>query len=219
MYRRTFLATFSLLAAQLTGAADNADNEAAWRLLKEGGHIILMRHALTDEGISDPPTFRLGDCSTQRNLSATGRDDAREIGAAFRSQQIALGPVLSSRWCRCVDTARLAFGRVEPAPMLDSMFEEAAAARTRKLRKIMSYVNAYQQPGNLVLVTHDVNIRALTGESVAAGAMLIVLPRKSGLEIVARLSAHGRLGHGQGSAGALYRSSTIVTPDQSRGAQ
>lgn len=217
MYRRTFLATFSLLAAQPTWAADNASNEAAWRLLAAGGHIILMRHALTDEGISDPPNFLLGDCSTQRNLSATGRDDAREISAAFRSHQIPLGPVLSSRWCRCVDTARLAFGRVEPAPMLDSMFEEAPAARPHKIRKVMSYVNAYKQPGNLVLVTHDVNIRALTGESVAAGAMLIVLPRESGLEIVARLTAHGRLSQGQGSAGALYRSSTIVPPDQSRG--
>jgi phosphohistidine phosphatase SixA len=189
LYRRTFLATLSLLAAQVAWAADNASDEA-WRRLKEGGHIILMRHALTDEGISDPPNFRLGDCSTQRNLSATGRDDARAIGAAFRSHEIPLGPVLSSGWCRCTDTAKLAFGRAEPAPMLNSVFEEAAPARTRKNRQVMAYVNAYKQPGNLVLVTHDANIRAMTGESVAAGAMLIVLPGKSGFEIVARLNAH-----------------------------
>ena len=191
MFRRTFLATFSLLAAQLACAADRPGDEAAWRLLKEGGQIVLMRHALTDEGISDPPNFLLGDCSTQRNLSATGRDDAREIGARFRSHEIALGPVLASRWCRCVDSARLAFGRVEPAPMLDSMFEEAAPARERKIRKVMAYLNAYKQPGNLMLVTHDANIRAMTGESVAAGAMLIVAPRQSRLEVVARLTAHG----------------------------
>lgn len=181
----------SLLAAQSAWPADAAANEAAWRRLKEGGNIILMRHALTDEGISDPANFVLGDCSTQRNLSGTGRDDARAIGAAFRSRGIPLGPVLSSRWCRCVDTATLAFGRVEPAPMLDSMFEEAGPARARKIRQVMDYVSAYKQPGNLMLVTHDANIRAMTGESVAAGAMLIVSPGKSGLEIVARLSAHG----------------------------
>jgi broad specificity phosphatase PhoE len=191
MYRRTFLATFTLLAATMAWSADTAGDEATWRSLKEGGHIILMRHALTDEGISDPPDFHLGDCSTQRNLSATGRDDAREIGAAFRSHEIPLGPVLSSGWCRSMDTARLAFGRAELAPMLNSMFEEAAAARTRKISQVMAYVTAYKQPGNLVLVTHDANIRAMTGESVAAGAMLIVLPGKSGLEVVARLTAHG----------------------------
>lgn len=191
MYRRTFLFTLSLLAVQMAWAADPAGDEPTWRRLKEGGNIVLMRHALTKEGISDPPNFLLGDCSTQRNLSGTGRDDAREIGAAFRSREIPLGPVLSSRWCRCVDTARLAFGRVEPSPMLDSMFEEGAAARAPKIRQVMAYVAAYKQRGNLVLVTHDANIRAMTGESVAAGAMLIVVPGKSGLEIVARLTAHG----------------------------
>lgn len=189
MYRRVFLAALSLLAAPLVWAADNTGDEA-WQRLKAGGQVILMRHALTDEGISDPPNFLLGDCSTQRNLSATGRDDARAAGAAFRSHEIPIGPVLSSRWCRCLDTARLAFGRVEPAPMLDSMFEEPAAARERKIRQVLAYVAAYKQPGNLVLVTHDGNIRAMTGESVAAGAMLIVTPGKSRLDIVARLNAH-----------------------------
>lgn len=191
MYRRAFLISLSLLAAQPAWTAEDAGDEVTWRRLKEGGNIILMRHALTDEGISDPPNFALGDCSTQRNLSGTGRDDARAVGAAFRSREIPLGPVLSSRWCRCVDTAKLAFGRAEPAPMLDSMFEEAAPARARKIAQVMSYITAYKQPGNLVLVTHDGNIRAMTGESVAAGAMLIVTPGKSGLEIVARLKALG----------------------------
>jgi broad specificity phosphatase PhoE len=192
MFRRIFLATFSLLVASVSWSAEDTGDEAAWRRLKDGGHVILMRHAITDEGISDPPGFRLGDCSTQRNLSETGRQDARQIAKAFHRRDIPLGPVLSSRWCRCIDTAQLTFGRVAPAPMLDSMFADAGGMRALKVRQVAAYVAAYKQPGNLVLVTHDVNIRALTGESVAAGAMLIALPGKSGLEVVAKLTAHGR---------------------------
>jgi broad specificity phosphatase PhoE len=192
MFRRTFLAMFSLLAAPVPRAADKDQDEAIWRRLKQGGHIILLRHALTDEGIGDPPGFRLGACSTQRNLSATGREDARQVGAAFRNRDIPLGPILSSRWCRCIDTAQLAYGRVEPAPMLDSMFGEPGAVRAPKIRQVMAYIAAYKQPGNLVLVTHDANIRAMTGEAVAAGAMLVTVPGQSRLEVVARLAAHGR---------------------------
>jgi hypothetical protein len=96
----------------------NAD-ELLWAALKEGGHVILIRHATTDPGTGDPPGFKLGDCSTQRNLSEAGRIEARRIGDAFAQRSIPVGEVRSSRWCRCLETARIAFGSVQPWAMLD----------------------------------------------------------------------------------------------------
>jgi len=168
MDRRHFLAALATCAAPVAGAAPSP-----WPLLQRGGYVILMRHAATVPGIGDPPGFKLGVCATQRNLSQAGRADATRIGAAFRKHGVPLGPVLSSRWCRCVDTARLAFGRVEPSEMVDSMFQDAEAARERKLAQLRTYLADYTDPGNLVLVTHDVNIRALVGKYVEQGDIVI----------------------------------------------
>jgi phosphohistidine phosphatase SixA len=168
MDRRHFLAALAACAAPVAGAAPSP-----WPLLQRGGYVILMRHAATVPGIGDPPGFKLGVCSTQRNLSQAGRADATRIGAAFRKHAVPVGPVLSSRWCRCVDTARLAFGRVEPSEMVDSMFQDEDAARERKLAQLRTYLAEYKDPGNLVLVTHDVNIRALVGKYVEQGDIVI----------------------------------------------
>lgn len=172
MRRRAFLATVPLLAAAPLVAADSGSGPL-WRRLREGRLVVLMRHAATVPGIGDPPGFELATCATQRNLSDAGRASARQIGEAFRRHGIPVEKVLSSRWCRCLDTARLAFGRVEPAPMIDSMFRDDAAAGQRKLRALRDYLRTFKGEGNLVLVTHDVNIRALANEGVAQGDMVI----------------------------------------------
>ena len=185
MLRRRFLAISALLASGRLAAADRD----LWQRLHEGGYVLLIRHAATHPGIGDPPGFRLAVCSTQRNLSEQGRRDARAIGAAFRSRGIPLGPVLSSRWCRCLDTARLAFGRVEEAPMLDSMFRDTEAAGRTKVREVLAKVAGYQDKPNLVLVTHDVNIRALVSEYVAQGEIVVARPGPDRLEVVGRLGA------------------------------
>jgi len=168
MYRRHFLAALAACAVPAARAA-----QPPWLLLRRGGHVILMRHAATVPGIGDPPGFKLAACATQRKLSQAGRDDAARIGAALRRQAVPIGPVLSSRWCRCLDTARLAFGRVEPSTMIDSMFQDDEAARQRKLVQLRTYLARYEDPGNLVLVTHDVNIRALLGKYVGQGEFVI----------------------------------------------
>jgi broad specificity phosphatase PhoE len=176
----------ALLASAHLEAADSD----LWQRLHEGGYVLLIRHAATDPGIGDPPGFRLAVCSTQRNLSEQGKRDARAIGAAFRKRGIPLGPVWSSRWCRCLDTARLAFGRVEEAPMLDSLFRDSEAAGRAKVREVLARVGSYRDQSNLVLVTHDVNIRALVGESVAQGDIVVARPGHERLEVVGRLRAH-----------------------------
>ncbi|RZA33955.1 MAG: histidine phosphatase family protein [Lysobacteraceae bacterium] len=185
MLRRRLLAVLTLLASAPLAAAE-AD---LWQRLQGGGHVLLIRHAATDPGIGDPPGFRLAVCSTQRNLSAQGKRDAQALGAAFRKRGIPLGPVLSSRWCRCLDTARLAFGRVEQAPMLDSMFRDSEAAGRAKVNEVLARVGAYGDKPNLVLVTHDVNIRALVNEFVSPGEIVVARPGTGKLEVVGRLRA------------------------------
>ena len=91
------LLTLFLFAA----VAAHADQSAAWAALREGGHIILMRHA-TAPGVENRPSFRLGDCATQRLLSEAGRRQAKAIGTALRERGVKAGQVLTSAWCRCV---------------------------------------------------------------------------------------------------------------------
>lgn len=183
MARRRCMLVLASLAALLQipeVSADRSTDEALWSALKSGGFVILLRHAVTEPGIGDPPGFRLGDCSTQRNLSAQGRKDAQRIGAAFRERGIPVQEVQSSRWCRCMDTARLAFGRASPAPHLDSMFNDAENMRTAKARATFQSIAAkLTSTSNLVLVTHAQNIAALAGISPASGEMLVVKPAGS----------------------------------------
>ncbi len=190
MFRRMFLCLLTLLplacAAQTAATAD----EALWQRLRAGGVIVLMRHAATTPGIGDPPGFELGKCATQRNLSAAGRDDARAIGAAFRHHNIVPGAVWSSRWCRCLETARLAFDGAKPEPTLDSMFRLDEATGAARLQDLRNRLEARRGMGPLVLVTHDVNIRALTGEYLEQGEMLLTELRDGRLAVIGRLNAH-----------------------------
>ena len=179
MLRRSFMGMLALLGASPSGAGDT-DSEGLWRRLRQGGHVVLIRHAATVPGVGDPENFKLGVCATQRNLSDGGREDARRIGAAFRKRAVPVSQVLSSRWCRCVDTARLAFGRVRPETMVDSMFNDDDAARQGKVRALRAYLSTHNEPGNLVLVTHDINIRVLVGESLAQGEMVVALAQPDG---------------------------------------
>lgn len=148
-----------------------------------------MRHAATTPGIGDPPGFELGKCATQRNLSDAGRRDARAIGTAFRSRGVHPGAVWASRWCRCLDTARLAFDQAQPEPTLDSMFNDDDTVSKAKLRELRTKLAARRETSLLVLVTHDVNIRALTGQSLAPGEMVVSVLRDGRLAVLGRLDA------------------------------
>ena len=164
-----------LLLCTICIQASAAGNDSFWSLLRQGGHIVLMRHAQTVPGVGDPSGFVIGDCRTQRNLSDEGRADAARIGADFRKRGIPVAEVLSSRWCRCVDTAKIAFGKVRTATMLDSMFNDRERSDEEKLRELHAFLaRRPATAGNLVLVTHAQNISALTGASAASGEMVVV---------------------------------------------
>jgi len=172
----------------LSAVGPVAAEETLWDLLRGGGQVVLIRHASTVAGLGDPPGFRVEDCATQRNLSETGRAEARRIGVVFRRRGIPVDRVMSSRWCRCLETARLAFGRVEPWPPLDSFFEDRSREpeQTRAVRALMAEPRA---GGTLVLITHQVNITALTGIVPAMGEMIVLSPQPGGNVRIA-----GRLG-------------------------
>jgi broad specificity phosphatase PhoE len=172
MHRRPFLRWLAIAAAPILPARAAVD-PALLALLRRGGHVVLMRHAATVPGVGDPAGFVLDQCGTQRNLSAAGRQDATRIGAAFMRLGISVDQVRSSRWCRCLDTATLAFGRVTPEPLLDSLFQEDAGATASKLRAVHAWLATLRLKGNIVLVTHDVNIRALVGNYVEQGDMVV----------------------------------------------
>jgi broad specificity phosphatase PhoE len=186
MRMRLLLLLPALIGLHATAAT--SDEDALWQKLQGGGVTVLMRHAATNPGIGDPPGFELSQCATQRNLSDAGRRDARRIGAAFRLRGVLPGAVWSSRWCRCLDTARLAFGRAAPEPGLDSMFNDDAAVAASKLRSLHARLAARRETTPLVLVTHDVNIRALTGQSLAPGEMVLTQLRDGKLELIGRLA-------------------------------
>ncbi|MCX7892222.1 MAG: histidine phosphatase family protein [Burkholderiales bacterium] len=173
--------------AGLAAATARAD-EAMWDRMRSGGYVVAIRHAATVPGVGDPPGFRLGDCATQRNLSEAGRDEARRLGEAFRARGIPVGEVLSSEWCRCRDTAALAFGRYATWPALNSFFGNRAT-EAEQTRAVRERVLRWGGPGNLVLVTHQVNITALAGVFPAQGELVVLRPAGGALEVIGRIAA------------------------------
>ena len=172
--RRAFL-----LGAAAVGAAPWARaDEDPWRRLRGGGLVILMRHASAGPGPVEPAGFRLGDCATQLNLSQAGRDEARRIGARMAAQKVPIARVYTSPWCRCRDTAILAFGKAEDWEPLSSFIDHPrlGAGFTESVRKRIGGYGRRDPGGNVVMVTHDVNIAALTGHSIAPAEMVLVKP-------------------------------------------
>lgn len=161
--------------------------EAGWALLREGGHVVLMRHAYA-LGTADPPGFDIAKCSTQRNLSDRGRQQARRIGSLFAARAAPVERVLSSRLCRALETGRIAFGdRVpEPFPALDPPPADAEQA-AEAVAEAMAAIRSHSGSGNLVMIADIETIRALTGAQAREGESLIVTPTEAGLHVLARI--------------------------------
>ena len=159
----------------VSNAAVAAGDPAA--ILRAGGDglVVVMRHALAP-GTYDPPGFRADDCSTQRNLSDAGRAQARRIGAWYRKRGLVPASVRSSSRCRCLDTARLAFGNAQHWAPLDSFIDDRSRepAQTAVLRAELARLADERAPGFQVWVTHQVNIVALAGNDARSGEALLL---------------------------------------------
>jgi len=166
-------AAAAALALLVVVAPALADETAAWAALRAGGVVALMRHG-DAPGAGDPPGWRLDDCATQRNLSERGREQARAAGARLRAARIAIDRVVSSPWCRCVDTAELAaLGPVDVEPAFANAYVLADDSETLRARGL-AIARAWRGKGVLLVVTHGENIRALTGENVAPAEIVVV---------------------------------------------
>lgn len=172
-------------------SAWSGDDHLVQRMLT-GGEVLLIRHAAAP-GMGDPAGFRLGDCATQRNLSDSGREQARAIGDWLRDQGIERARVYSSQWCRCLETAELLdLGPVVELPGLNSFYDRPQD-RNPNLAAIRDFLMARPPRGGLlILVTHQVTISALTGEFTASGhGVLATLGQDGALRTV------GRIGFGE----------------------
>lgn len=157
--------------------------EPVWEALRQPGAVVIVRHSYVP-GAFDPPDARLEDCSTQRNLDAAGRAQARRIGEAFRAHAIAAGTVLSSPRCRCLDTARLAFGTAESWWPLQGALQDASL-RQRLVGEIQARIAAHREGPPLVLVTHGSVVTDLTGLDVRMGAFVVLRLATDGRHVVA----------------------------------
>ncbi|MBE9097636.1 histidine phosphatase family protein [Tychonema sp. LEGE 07203] len=179
-----------MTATASSDAATNAQTRAGWQLLQRGetGLVVAMRHAIAP-GTGDPANFKLGDCSTQRNLSAQGQTQAKQIGAEFRNRNIKVSRILSSQWCRCLETAKLLnLGKVEPLPALNSFFSNSSkkSGQTATIRKLI--LNNRNTKGAIILVTHQVNITAITDIIPQSGEAVILKSDGQGkIKIVGRI--------------------------------
>jgi len=186
---RHLTATAALIAAVLTACILPARaDENLWTALRKGTHVAMMRHALAP-GTGDPANFTLQDCSTQRNLDDTGRRQAAAIGTRFRSNGIAKPRIYSSQWCRCLETAELLnLGDVTLLPALNSFFRdrEKGPSQTAEIKKFLSQKD---DGASIVLVTHQVNITALTNVFPASGEIVVVRIAPDGtVEVAGRIA-------------------------------
>lgn len=184
-------AAVALALAVFALSATARASEPLWALLKSGGQAVFIRHAITTPGVGDPAGMRLDDCASQRNLTDVGRAHARRVGDAFRARGIVVDRLLTSPWCRCIETARLAW---EPARLsaevwtpLGNLFGRSER-QAEQVREMRARASAWRGAGNLVLVSHGSTIVALTGVSPDPAEMVIVTPQGDG-----RFAVAGRL--------------------------
>lgn len=150
--------------------------------LQDGKHVLFMRHA-DAPGFGDPPGYKLDQCSTQRNLGDAGRKQSVAIGNWLRTQGVTVARVMSSAWCRCIDTAKLLnLGAVSVESSIGSFFDDMSLAKsqTQEMQKMIAAQLNKHQSTPLILVTHHVNIEAYTGKVVNVGDMVLVKVKPDG---------------------------------------
>ena len=167
------------LSAFFVSAIVLADAPELIRTLQSGGHIALMRHSIAP-GSGDPSNLRIGDCSTQRNLSDDGRAQASGIGQILRESGLMEARLVSSQWCRCLETGRLlSLGEVEELSFLNSLI--AYRGQNAEITaSLSSWIKDQDLSTPTLLITHSVNIGALIGSYPQEGEIVFVERSDSG---------------------------------------
>jgi phosphohistidine phosphatase SixA len=164
-----------------------ADNENVWAALKQGGKVILLRHTHVDiqEGIGRLAT---GNCAAEVNLSAIGVEQAERIGETFRAHGIAIGEVLVSPYCRCMDTGRLAFGHATVAQYLIPPGVVSDSQAKLNNESVLQEITKYHGPANLVMITHDLNISNIVLEpTIKMGEFFALQPNGTDFDVIGNI--------------------------------
>ena len=141
--------------------------------LKSGGNLIFIRHAYAPGG-GDPEYFNINDCLTQRNLNNDGREQAKNIGIFFKENKIPIDKIISSEWCRCKETAKIAFGTFETKNFLNSFFSEKFSKnKINQIKDLKKYIENWDSKKNLVFVTHYVVISEVMNYNPSSGEIVI----------------------------------------------
>ena len=141
--------------------------------LKQGGKLIFIRHAYAPGG-GDPINFDINNCSTQRNLSDSGRNQASEIGSFFKNNNILVDKVYSSEWCRCKETALIAFKEFETKNFLNSFFSSKFTKnKESQIEKLKEFINNWDSKNNVIFVTHYVVISEILNYAPSSGEIVI----------------------------------------------
>ena len=141
--------------------------------LRQGGKLIFIRHAYAPGG-GDPINFDINNCNTQRNLSDSGRNQANEIGFFFKNNNILIDKVYSSEWCRCKETAKIAFNKFETKNFLNSFFSSKFAHnKDTQMKKLKNFINNWDGKNNIIFVTHYVVISEILNYAPSSGEIII----------------------------------------------
>ena len=168
-----FLKFFIIIFISLTTSIKADLNKNLVKQLEDGGKLIFIRHAYAP-GNGDPNNFNLNDCSTQRNLSKEGRKQAQLIGVFFKENKIQIDKVLSSEWCRCKETAEIAFEDFSTISFLNSFYSSKFAKnKTRQVEEFNKYIKKFKSKKNLILVTHYVFISEILNYSPSSGEIVV----------------------------------------------
>ena len=168
-----FFRIFIIISISLTTSIKADLNKKLIEKLDEGGKIIFIRHAYAP-GSGDPDNFNLNDCSTQRNLSEEGREQAKLIGKFFKENHIKVDKVLSSEWCRCKETAKIAFRNFSTNSFLNSFYNPLFAKnRDKQVKELNNYIETLKTNGNLILVTHYVLISEVLNYNPSSGEIVV----------------------------------------------
>ncbi len=168
-----FLRFYLIIFITLTSTVKADFNKKLIDQLDDGGKLIFIRHAYAP-GSGDPDIFNLNDCSTQRNLSNEGKNQAKNIGEFFRKNKIKIEKVISSEWCRCKDTSSLAFRSFETKNFLNSFYSSKFAKnKNSQMLDLRKYIKNFKSKKNLVLVTHYVVISEALNYAPSSGEIVI----------------------------------------------
>mgnify|MGYP001619754707 FL=1 len=202
-YRTAVAALLAMLTVTPAHADDSRDgggratpgavaDEAIWSALKEGGKVVLIRHAAVERTSGNPVLHVPGDCSKEPKLSPLGREQAKKIGEMFRARGIPVGEVLASPYCRTMDTARLAFGSAKPSEAL-RLIEGIGAQEVERINaQAMKLIGGYKGKANLILVTHQPNVEAIALENLETAGMLVLAPKgDEEFDVLGRIPAPG----------------------------